>query len=296
MPICEFTQDTYRWLHFDANDPALPAWLGDNVPELPRATLLQTETRPRCDIYHDGLILNLRGVNMNEGQDAYDMVSLRMWITDGLIVSVRFRKIFAVDDLRKEFEAGNGPKDIGAFLVQLTHSLTNRIETTVLRGNDRADNVEEAVFEHGATADADIGPARREVISLRRYMSPQKDALQKLTNIDVPFLDEAAKLHLRETANRTIVAVESLHSVHERLIAAQDHLDTAHANRLGRNGYVLSIVAAIFLPLGFLTGLFGMNVAGLPGTEWPMAFAALCIAMIVVAAVLLIVFKIKDWL
>lgn len=296
MPICSFDQGTYRWTHFDAADPELPTWLEDNVPELPRATLLQPETRPRCDAYGDGLILNLRGVNMNEGQDAFDMVSLRMWVTEGLIVTVRFRKIFAVDDLRQKFEAGQAPANIGAFLVQLTNGLTDRIETTVLRGIDSADRVEQAVFEDGATDPSGIGPARREAISLRRYMAPQKDALQKLTNSDVPFLDDTTKLQLRETANRTTVAVETLQSVHDRLIAAQDHLDTAQANRFGRNGYVLSIVAAIFLPLGFLTGLFGMNVAGLPGTEWPMAFAALCIAMIVVAVALLIVFKIKDWL
>lgn len=296
MPICSFETGTYQWLHFDAADPDLPAWLMANVPELPRATLTQTETRPRCDTYDDGLILNLRGVNMNDGQKAFDMVSLRLWVTQGLIVTVRFRKIFAVDDMRKDFEAGKHPKDIGAFLIRLTSGLTDRIETTVLSGIEQADYVEQSVFEHGASAASDIGPARREAISLRRYLTPQKDALYKLSSADVPFLDDTAKLHLRETTNRTTVAVESLNSVHDRLIAAQDHLDTAQANRFGRNGYVLSIVAAIFLPLGFLTGVFGMNVAGLPGTEWPMAFATLCIAMLLVAIVLLIVFKMKDWL
>jgi len=130
MPICAFDLNGYHWAHFDAADPDLPAWLEDKVPALPKATLLQSETRPRCDTYADGLILNLRGVNMNEGEDAFDMVSLRMWVTDGLIVTVRYRKIFAVDDLRTKCEAGQAPDSIGDFLVQLITGLTDRIEAT----------------------------------------------------------------------------------------------------------------------------------------------------------------------
>lgn len=295
MPICAFDLNGYRWAHFDATDPDLPDWLDENVPALPRATLLQSETRPRCDVYGDGLILNLRGVNMNDGQDAFDMVSLRMWVTAELIVTVRFRKIFAVDDLRSACEAGNGPENVGVFLRHLIDGLTDRIESTVLRGVDASDEIEEAVFNDDNTAAPQIGPLRRTTIALRRYVGPQRDALQKLATSDVAILTDADQLHLREAANRTMIAVEGLAATHDRLIAAQDHLDTQQANRLGRNGYVLSVVAAIFLPLGFLTGLFGMNVAGLPGTEWPMAFAALCGAMGVLAVLLYVVFKKKGW-
>ncbi|PTX57797.1 zinc transporter [Litoreibacter ponti] len=294
MPICEFETATYRWVHFDATDPALPAWLEANVPDLPRRTLLQVETRPRCDSYEDGLILNLRGVNLNEGASAFDMVSLRIWVIDGLIVTVRFRKIFAVDAIRVDFEEGRGPESLGAFIVRLVDGLTDRIEQTVLHGVEAADEIEAKVFDDEVAVE--IGPLRRETIGLRRYVGPQRDALQKLSSIDVGFLSKTTHLRLREAMNRTTVAVEALASTQDRLIAAQDHLDASQANRQGRNGYVLSIVAAIFLPLGFLTGVFGMNVAGLPGTEWPYAFAALCAFMVVVALVLIWVFKQRDWL
>jgi zinc transporter len=59
---------------------------------------------------------------------------------------------------------------------------------------------------------------------------------------------------------------------------------------------VLAIVSAIFLPLSFLTGLMGMNVAGLPGTENPWSFWILVGLMTGVAAVILVLFRIKKWL
>ncbi len=100
MPLCVFDifddgtttvpEDTqltgparYRWWHFDMADPALEPWLAEHLPEIPAGALLQPETRPRCDEYDDGLILNLRGINLNEGQQADQMVSVRMWVTCG---------------------------------------------------------------------------------------------------------------------------------------------------------------------------------------------------------------------
>jgi zinc transporter len=55
------------------------------------------------------------------------------------------------------------------------------------------------------------------------------------------------------------------------------------AEQQGMRMYVLSLVTAIFLPLSFLTGIFGMNVAGLPGTENPQAFTLLGVSMLAIA-------------
>jgi zinc transporter len=60
--------------------------------------------------------------------------------------------------------------------------------------------------------------------------------------------------------------------------------------------YILSIVAAIFLPLSFLTGLMGMNVAGLPGTEDPASFTLLVILMLAVGFGIVGIFRWQKWL
>ncbi|MGB8623837.1 MAG: CorA family divalent cation transporter, partial [Paracoccaceae bacterium] len=63
----------WRWLHLDLTDPALAGWARAHLPPIAASALLQAETRPRCDTLGDGLIVNLRGVNMNPGQDTDDM-------------------------------------------------------------------------------------------------------------------------------------------------------------------------------------------------------------------------------
>ena len=137
----------YRWLHLNLDDAQLPDWAEGQLPHIAAQALLQSETRPRCERYGDGLILNLRGVNLNERSDPEDMVSLRMWVTEKTIVSARKRKIWAMDDIRAKAEQGRAPKNVAQFLVDLTQGLTARIETVSLDLEDQTDALEEAVWD-----------------------------------------------------------------------------------------------------------------------------------------------------
>ena len=90
--------------------------------------------------------------------------------------------------------------------------------------------------------------------------------------------------------------VEEMASTASRLAALFDHTQAPHAYKQGQNSYVLSIIAAIFLPLGFVTGLFGVNVAGIPGLEWQWAFSTLCLSLVGMTALAVLILKrFKVW-
>ena len=61
----EHNDHGYDWLHFDVAEPTFESWARENLPEIASGALLQDETRPRCNRLEDGIILNLRGVNLN---------------------------------------------------------------------------------------------------------------------------------------------------------------------------------------------------------------------------------------
>ncbi len=100
---------------------------------------------------------------------------------------------------------------------------------------------------------------------------------------------------MREVANRTFRPVEELDATRDRLASLRSHVDSLHAARIGRQGFVLSVVAAIFLPLGFLTGLFGVNVAGMPGIDTPWAFAVLAVGSAAIGVALYPMFRLMRW-
>ncbi|MCR8825113.1 zinc transporter ZntB [Pseudosulfitobacter koreensis] len=285
----------YRWFHYDLKDPALPHWAQTHLHPIPAGALMQTETRPRCDVHEDGLMLNLRGVNLNLEGPADQMVAVRMWVTDQTVVTVRVRRVFAIEDLRQQIEAGAAPTTSAAFVEALASRLTARVQTTVFELADQTDALEDAIHDdENAPLPDTLASMRRTAIRLRRYLGPQRDALMALAATDIPAGSNPQ--HRRELANLAMLTVEELDGLQGRLTAIHDHHASKAAQAQNRNSYILSIVAATFLPLGFITGLFGVNVGGLPGVDTPAAFAILCVSMGVISGVALGVMRWLKWI
>ncbi|SFI45719.1 zinc transporter ZntB [Jannaschia pohangensis] len=286
----------YRWLHFDLAEPELEAWMQDFLPPIASSSLRQDETRPRFGPFADGSILNLRGVNLNEGATPEDMVSIRLWVSDGLIVSARHRKIWAVDAIRQRVAAGDAPRSTGRFLADLAYGLTRRIEHVSIALEEQTDDLEERAHEQADGLNEEVARCRQRAIKLRRYIRPQREALSDMIESRNPSFDDHVILLLSETANRVMRTIEALDATHERLAAIQDLLDIQHSKALGRNSYVLSIVAAIFLPLGFVTGLFGINVGGMPLISSDLGFWIVTGGLTVLGIVLFFLFRHLRWL
>lgn len=286
----------WRWFHLDLADPGLAEWAAKHLDDSAAASLMQPETRPRADTLGKGLVVTLRGVNLNPGQVSEDMVSLRLWATRNLIVSTRKRKVFVIDALRKEGLAGELPLSPGDFLSRVAEGLTNRIEELTLSMGAATDELEEAVMGEGDPPEPGaLALMRLKGIRLHRFMGPQREAMERLAALETPVTSADERTHLRESANRTARSVEELDAVRDRLTTLQDHIEGLRAAQISRNGNILSIVAAIFLPLGFLTGLFGMNVAGLPGLEWHWAFLTVSLSMLALGLGLLVLFRWLKW-
>jgi len=286
------------WMHVeygqaDTRDFLLERGLDEEIVEL----LIVTETRPRSLLLRGGCYACLRGVNTNPGADPEDMVSIRIWLEPGRIITARQRRLLTTQDMRNDLLAGRGPQSAGGFLVELTERLANRIGMVV-------DNIEENI--EGQEADLDtlqlrqarlkLLATRREAAVIRRYLGPMRDALSSLYRASTDVLSESDVRHVRDQADRIARYVEDLDLVRERAAMIQEELQNRLAEQQNARTYVLSIVAAIFLPLSFLTGVFGMNVAGLPGTEAPDAFMVLSVFMTVLAIAVFIWLRWKRWI
>jgi zinc transporter len=289
----------WRWLHCDRTAPGFERWAVEHLPVPVRAGLLQAETRPRCEVMDGGLLLTLRGINLNPGAESEDMVAIRLWATEGLVVTTRFRRIFAVDELRAEITSGAAPPTAAGFVARLAALLTEKIEVVSAEREEATDAIEEVLLDDEpdaiGTGERQISQLARSIIKLRRHIAPQREALSRLAAIESPLIGTAERYEMHELANRGLRLVEELDATRDRLASLRAHVDSLHAGRIGRQGFVLSVVAAIFLPLGFLTGLFGVNVAGMPGTEWPLAFVALTGTTIVLGVALWLVFRWLKW-
>jgi len=274
------------WIHLqDAGDEveaALTQFI--NVPPSMSEFLLLHRIRPRVQQREDNVLVVLRGINLNPGADPEDMVSPRTWIGASCVVTNRIDRVMAYQGLRDALDEGNGPTSSGDFLVKLTKLLTTRIREHIQSIDERLDDLEDDILDE-STPDP-IGPLadlRREMLALRRYLFPQRAALDDLCAINAPWLDESHRADLIDTAKSAIRDLGDLDTFRERALLLDQYVDARADQRMARSTYTLSIVAAIFLPLTFLSGLLGMNVAGIPYADRHSAFLAVCAGMSILA-------------
>jgi len=293
--------DGILWLHVDFSQPDTVVLLESEfpvaLPDVAFDLLTDPETRPRALPVDDGLMVALRGVNMNPGENPADMVSIRVWVSPQAIVTSRRRRLLAVQDIRAKLDKGDGPTSPGDFLSQLVSTLADRIGAYV-------DKIEDALLEEEDTIANDqeagqrrsLSKIRRQIANVRRFVAPQRDALEKLHRYPPTWMSKDEVQELREEADRIARYVEDLDLARERSILLHEEYQGLVAQQQNSRMYVLSIVAAIFLPLTFVTGLLGMNVGGLPGVESETGFGWSVAIMVVCAIAAALILRLKRWM
>lgn len=287
-----------NWRHLNFSNADDARWIRQDsgLPEIVADALLQDDSRPRTLQTHDGVLVILRGVNLNPGSEIEDMISIRVWVEEHRIISTGRRRLRTVEELRMAVEAGLGPRRTGDFLHRLIEQLGDFINEAIEQIEGFLDRAEDQVGDSTVIArNSPFSVLRRQTARIRRYIAPQKEALERLSRISDSVFGADDRANFSEQANRMALILEDLDLVRERALVAQEEFLGIVAHEQNARMLVLSIVAAIFLPLSFLTGLMGMNVAGLPGLEYPWSFWILVVLMLLISAVVLVLFRIKKW-
>jgi len=284
----------FVWIQLHAQNADALAWLNNDsgLDGFIRDALTAEDTRPRCTVHGGGAIINLRGVNLHEGAEPEDMISLRLWVEKRRVVGVWRRPLYAVADLMASLERGAAPVSPGDLIAKLALRLVDRMEPTVADLHEQIDGMEDLLDEPTATFNrGELADLRRQAILLRRYIAPQRDALNTLAIEDLDWLTERDRSRIREAGDKTTRVAEELESVRERAAIVHDQLLERRAEQMNRYTLLLSVVAAIFLPLGLLTGLLGINVGGMPGADSAMAFWIVTAGLVVTGLALLAFFR-----
>ena len=287
------------WLHLDHRAEDARYWLSEQsgIDPITQSALLASDPRPRCVPSREGVLLILRGVNLNAGAEPEDMVSLRVWVDRCRVVTLRHRRINAAKAVREALRTSKGPRNVSDFVVQLIESLLAGIDNV-------SDDLDEQVaqLEAGVVSGEDLdvrhklAAMRRRAIGLRRYIAPEREVLSRLATSRATWLRQIDRGRLEELADQMMRIVEDLEAARERAAVTQEEVTNRLSELMNKRLYLLSVVAAVFLPLSVITGLWGMSVNGIPLAGHSSGFAIIAGTLAVLTAVLLIVFRVRRWL
>jgi zinc transporter len=274
LPLPLASEKGLLWLHLDGQNETDLLWLAQEseLPPVALNALKAMETRPRSDMVDGSALINLRGLAVNPDEAPDPLVSVRFWAAKGRVISFCYRMPQALAPVIAYFITGavNDPGDlITAFATEMSKELDSRVADL----GDQLDDIEERLdIDRARSTRRKVSAIRAMAISYRRFVVPQREALDRLGSTRCDWLDEDDHLHIREAADRYARMAEELEAVRERSAIVHDELTDLRGEQMENRSLLISIVALIFLPLTFITGLLGMNVKGIPFAEEEWAF------------------------
>ena len=144
---------------------------------------------------------------------------------------------------------------------------------TIVDMNLQIDELEEMdIDDHYEKILTKITSIRRNCLALKRHMSPQHEALEQISRDSPDWFEQHDRREIAESIERLRRYLDDIDISKESAVVMQDELRARSLASNEHATYMLTIVAGIFLPLGFLTGLMGINVGGMPGIESSAAF------------------------
>jgi zinc transporter len=287
----------FIWIHVESdNEAERSALLGPDIPDVAANALIATETRPRCDRIEDGAIVNLRGPAAEGIEESDRLLSIRMWIRRGKVNSVTRLPLAATGLVVEQMKAGL-ILDPGDLVAAFARTISKQLDPQVAALGDTLDDCETQMDPRQVwRLRSMIAKIRSEAISFRRFVAPDRDALLTLAQLDFEWLADEDRLHIREAADRFARMAEELEAVRERAALLHEQLTDLRAEDLDQRSLLISIVAFIFLPLTFITGLLGMNVEGIPYAHTHWAFWGVVAFCVLTGAAVLAWFARSHWL
>ena len=281
------------WLHltsFTEEDADLLERVFDFHPLAIRDCLDTSYQRPKVDDYGTYLFLMLHGVDHQATSDLVVTNELDLFLGPNYVVSSSLGSQAAVDHL---FEVAHDrprllDQSAGRLMHHVIDALVDEMLPTVDRMGEVADEIDERAIEdpHPEVLDA-VMRLKRSALRVHRVVAPQRDILQRLGRAEFPQIEEDVAPYLRDIYDHLVRIEDLVQMLRERSDNAMTIYLSAVSIRQNETMRVVSIVAAIFLPLALVTGIYGMNFSNMPELGWNYGYFAVLIGMAVYAGVIL---------
>ena len=271
------------WLHLNYTHPESAEWLATTplLPNTIRDALAGESTRPRVSRLGDGTLITLRCINGSTDERPDQLVAMRLYMDERLIVSTRQRKVLALDDVVQDLNDGTGPTDVGGWLVDVCDALTDHASEFIEELHDKIIDLEDSLMDQQVPPRGFLALLRKQLIVMRRYMAPQRDVYSRLASERLPWMTDDHRRRMQDIADRLGRGLDEIDACISRTAIMTDEISQVMQESLARRSYTMSLMAMVFLPSTFLTGLFGVNLGGIPGGDWRLGFSLFCVMLVV---------------
>ena len=295
--------ETVTWVHIEGlHDTGLIESIGRHfdIHPLVLEDILNTHQRPKFEDFEDYLFIVLKGLSLETGGFTVHYEQISILVMKKFVFTFKEKQDELFYPVRRRLADGKGrSRSRGA--DYLAYVILDTIVDHYFSVQDSLDEVVESVEDKllsGPTAQtlADIQRLKRELIFIRKSVSPVRELLTAIERSASPLIQEQTQVYLRDVYDHAIRVTEAVDSHRDLITGMLDIYLSSISNKLNEVMKVLTVFASIFIPLTFIAGIYGMNFEYMPELKWKWAYPALWFVFVTIPVALLIYFKKKKWL
>jgi magnesium transporter len=268
--------------------------------ELAVEDALSTTHFPKAESYGDYLYLILHRIDFKAPEHCFRTYDVDFFLGPTYLVTIHSGDSRSIEQIsqicsRNSLALGEGP---AALMHRIVDAMVDNYRPEIEELTERLDELEQEVFEHSSPALAKkILNFKADVSSLRRVVQPQRDVVGRLARREFPFIDEQVSYRFRDVHDHLVRLSDESMFFQDRITSLLDAHLTTVSNQLNTVMKVLTVIATVFMPLTFITGLYGMNV-DLPhfGLGGERMFWVLMLLMMGVTGGMLAYFHKRGWI
>ena len=218
--------------------------------------------------------------------------------TQHRLISVHIEPVLKINKVQESFTLKNGPKDVNELIGTILNASLSSVSLVVDDLEDEVDEIEEELIDHQIEPKMGdkLSEILRKAVVIRRFLTPEREALDTLSHDKTKWFTKQMQHITRETDHRLDRIIEDIDLIRDRVRINQEALQSQEDKNNQKHMYLLSLIATIFLPLTFITGLFGMNVGGIPFSTHPVGLSVITGIILLLGVLILLFFKKAKWI
>lgn len=271
-----------------------------DMPPMLMEDVADTTQRPKYEEFGDSMFMVLKNIDMDASLESLtcEQVSIAMDGASVFTFQENANNIWDsyLDRLRKGRHLGKS--DPHYLMLALLDVIVDRYMITLGKLGDKGEALEEKLFEiQSEETLSDFYNLKRETAYLRKHIWPLREVLQALSHKKhSKKVSDYAKSYLREIVDHVKTVVETVDTLNQVATSMIDVYSSVADMRMNRVMKVLTVVGTIFIPLTFITSLYGMNFENMPELKWRWGYYGVLLLMLAMSIGMLIWFRKKKWL
>lgn len=256
--------------------------------------------RPRFEEFAEGLFVTIKALSFDDATDRIHQEHVAIYLKAGLVLSFQETDSDLFAEVRRRINEGYGRirRKGGDYLTYaLLDAVTDNYFVVLEAVEDRIEALEERLLDNPDSGDKTrIHHLKKQLLLTRKSIAPLREAVSRFYKSESPLIDETTTIFLRDLYDHTIQIMDLVESYRDALNSLQDLFVSEVSLRMNQVMQVLTIISALFIPLTFLAGIYGMNFDHIPELHYQHGYYILLGVMLLITLALLWLFRRRQWL